>query len=155
MQNRLLALFFAMFCSMATAIVMPQAAAAQGPVARVVPTKVERPVYPMIARSARVRGVVVINVYVRRDGSVDSASVLQRIPLLEDAARKAAWLSEFECRDCTAELTPYTLVYAFEMDAVETLPSVNDIAATAFQTLIRTGARPAALEPSMATVARR
>jgi TonB family protein len=45
-----------------------------------------RPVYPDIARAARVSGVVILEVRVGPDGSVEDASVLRSIPLLDQAA---------------------------------------------------------------------
>ena len=52
------------------------------------PTKIRdvRPVYPPIAQSARVTGVVVLEVLVGPDGHVQEAQVLRSIPLLDGAA---------------------------------------------------------------------
>ena len=47
------------------------------------------PVYPPIAQSARVEGVVVLEVIIERDGRVRQAHVLQSIPLLDRAAVSA------------------------------------------------------------------
>jgi periplasmic protein TonB len=55
------------------------------------PTKVKdvRPVYPAIAQSARVQGVVIIEAVIGPDGHVQDAKVLRSIPLLDAAALDA------------------------------------------------------------------
>ncbi len=52
------------------------------------PQKVQHlaPVYPAIARSARVTGVVIIEALIAEDGSVRTITVLRSIPLLDQAA---------------------------------------------------------------------
>jgi TonB family protein len=45
-----------------------------------------QPVYPPIAQSARVQGVVILEITVGTDGSVRNAKVLRSIPLLDQAA---------------------------------------------------------------------
>ena len=52
------------------------------------PQKVQHvaPVYPAIARSARVTGVVIIEALIAEDGSVRTIMVLRSIPLLDQAA---------------------------------------------------------------------
>ena len=47
------------------------------------------PVYPPIAQSARVSGVVIIEAVIGPDGNVQSAKILRSIPLLDDAAMTA------------------------------------------------------------------
>lgn len=47
------------------------------------------PVYPMIAQSARVSGVVILEVLIGTNGSVTDAKVLRSIPLLDQAALDA------------------------------------------------------------------
>ena len=49
-------------------------------------TKDVRPVYPPIAQSARVSGVVIIEATIGADGRVKDAKVLRSIPLLDQAA---------------------------------------------------------------------
>jgi protein TonB len=51
------------------------------------------PVYPEIARSARVEGIVIIQATIGIDGKVEKAEVLRSMPLLDDAALVAvrAW----------------------------------------------------------------
>jgi protein TonB len=55
------------------------------------PTNVKRvnPVYPPIAQSARVQGVVIIEATIGPDGSVKDAKILRSIPLLDQAALDA------------------------------------------------------------------
>ena len=52
-------------------------------------TKDVRPVYPPIAQSARVSGVVIIEATIGADGKVKDAKVLRSIPLLDQAALDA------------------------------------------------------------------
>jgi protein TonB len=47
------------------------------------------PVYPPIAQSARVQGIVIIEATIGPDGSVQGARVLRSIPLLDSAALEA------------------------------------------------------------------
>ena len=47
------------------------------------------PVYPAIAQSARVQGVVIIQATIGVDGRVIDASVLRSVPLLDEAALAA------------------------------------------------------------------
>jgi len=55
------------------------------------PSKIKdaRPVYPPIAQSARVQGVVIIEAVIGPDGHVQEAKVLRSIPLLDAAALDA------------------------------------------------------------------
>ena len=55
------------------------------------PTKIVdvRPVYPAIAQSARVQGVVIVEATVGIDGSVTEVKILRSIPLLDNAALDA------------------------------------------------------------------
>ncbi len=53
------------------------------------------PVYPDIARAAAVKGVVILEVLVGRDGRVIDAAVLRSIPLLDQAAIDAVMQWEF------------------------------------------------------------
>ena len=52
-------------------------------------TKDVRPVYPPIAQSARVQGIVIIEATIGADGRVKDAKVLKSIPLLDQAALEA------------------------------------------------------------------
>jgi protein TonB len=61
------------------------------------PTKVRHvnPVYPPIAQSARVSGMVIIEAIIGADGRVKDAKVLRSIPLLDQAALDAVRQWEF------------------------------------------------------------
>jgi len=61
------------------------------------PTKTRdvKPVYPAIAQSARVQGVVIIEATIGPDGKVKDAKVLRSIPLLDQAALDAVRQWEF------------------------------------------------------------
>jgi protein TonB len=54
-----------------------------------------RPVYPPIAQSARVQGIVIIEATIGPDGKVTDARVLRSIPLLDQAALDAVRQWEF------------------------------------------------------------
>ena len=62
------------------------------------PTKIRdvKPVYPPVARDAGVAGVVIVEVRIGADGSVESAHVLRSIPLLDQAALDAVKQWQFE-----------------------------------------------------------
>jgi protein TonB len=47
------------------------------------------PVYPAIAQSARVQGVVIVEATIGPDGKVQDARILRSIPLLDAAALEA------------------------------------------------------------------
>jgi len=61
------------------------------------PTKIKNvaPVYPAIAQSARVQGVVIIEATIGPNGKVQDARVLRSIPLLDQAALDAVKQWEF------------------------------------------------------------
>lgn len=104
----------------AAAQVTPGAHAGPG---TVVPVNVTRPAYPAIAVSARVQGTVEVNIGVRPDGRVDSAAIVRAAPLLDEVALEAARSSTFECRGCTDASTPYSLVFAFELESGAQTPA--------------------------------
>jgi TonB family protein len=60
-----------------------------------VKTKHVAPVYPAIAQSARVQGVVIVDVLLGPDGKVQDASILRSIPLLDQSALDAVKQWEF------------------------------------------------------------
>ena len=55
------------------------------------PTRIKdvKPIYPAIAQSARVQGVVIIEAIIGTNGKVQDAKVLRSIPLLDQAALDA------------------------------------------------------------------
>lgn len=73
------------------------------------------PVYPAIARIARVQGDVKVVVHVRKDGVVDSVDYVSGPLLLKKSAMDSANDSKFECDGCTDVLTLYPLTYTFQL----------------------------------------
>jgi TonB family protein len=71
------------------------------------------PIYPPLARAARVLGDVEIAVRIRQDGTVESAEVVSGHPLLKAAALDSARRSKFECHECREVLTSYSILYTF------------------------------------------
>ena len=78
-------------------------------------TKLSPPVYPPIALQAQVMGDIDLMLGIRQDGVVESAVVVDGPPLLRQAALNSAMQSRFECRKCTESVTPYRLVYTFQL----------------------------------------
>ena len=62
------------------------------------PTKIRnvQPIYPQIAQSARVQGVVVIEATIDPSGKVTETRVLRSIPLLDQAALDAVRKWEYQ-----------------------------------------------------------
>ena len=118
-----LAILFAALTTLRCAVVEESfAQAAAGPGAAqsgVVLVKLFGPVYPPIARTAGIKGEVVLALGIRRDGSVESANVVSGPPLLQQAAMDSAQQSQFECRGCGEAVTPYSIVYTFQLDSTE------------------------------------
>jgi TonB family protein len=80
-------------------------------------TKVYDPVYPRIAHVANVSGDVELMLQVGQDGTVQSVEVVSGPPLLQRAAVESARQSQFECRACSDAVTPYRLVYSFQLSS--------------------------------------
>lgn len=83
------------------------------PQGEVVLSKLSSPIYPPLARAARVSGDVEIALQIRQDGSVKSAYVVRGHPLLKAAALDSAQSSTFECHECREVLNPYSILYTF------------------------------------------
>jgi TonB family protein len=98
-----------------------QSAAADVHQKEVVLRELYQPVYPAIARQARITGDVVLALNIRQDGSFESAVVISGPPLLQNAALESARQSRFECRSCNGAATPFQLVYTFQL-VVLTVP---------------------------------
>lgn len=71
------------------------------------------PVFPQLARQARIMGDVEIKIEIRKDGSVASAEVVSGHPMLKQAALESAQKSKFLCMGCSEEVTSYSLTYTF------------------------------------------
>jgi len=85
------------------------------PQSGVVLAKLSPPVYPPLARQARIIGDVKIQLLIRQDGSVESTEVIDGHPMLKQSALESAQKSEFECRQCSEAVTHYSLVYTFDI----------------------------------------
>src|SRR3954468_12205548 len=74
------------------------------------PTKIKdvRPVYPSIAQSARVQGVVIIEATIGPDGRVQEAKVLRSIALLDAAALEA--VKQWQFTPTTLNGTPVPVI---------------------------------------------
>lgn len=84
------------------------------PPAEVVLSNLSEPAYPPLARQARISGDVDLTLAIRRDGSVESATVVSGHPMLRQAALHSAQQSKFECRGCGNSVTSYALKYTFQ-----------------------------------------
>jgi hypothetical protein len=84
------------------------------PEAGVVLTKLSPPVYPPLARAARIMGDVKILIRIRPDGSIESAEPVSGHLMLKQAALDSAKHSTFACEGCEAT-SSYFLTYTFEI----------------------------------------
>jgi protein TonB len=66
-----------------------------GAIKQPIKTRHVNPVYPPIAQSARVQGVVIMEIVITPEGQVQDARVLRSIPLLDQAALDAVRQWEF------------------------------------------------------------
>ena len=78
-------------------------------------TVLSPPIYPPLAKVARIAGEVNVTVSVRQDGSVESAVVISGHPILKRAALESAQQSHFDCRNCSDVLTSLTIIYTFQL----------------------------------------
>jgi hypothetical protein len=85
------------------------------PQAGVVLVKLSPPIYPPLARVARVNGDVQIQLSIRRDGSIESTSVVIGHPLLKQAALESAQKSTFDCHNCRSDGNTYGLTFSFRL----------------------------------------
>jgi TonB family protein len=101
-------------CSLAgVANAQTQGATATTPETGVVLTKLAPPVYPPLARQARITGDIRIRIGIGPDGSVVSADVVSGHPMLKQAALDSAQKSIFGCGGCSDATTEYSLTYTF------------------------------------------
>jgi hypothetical protein len=77
--------------------------------------KLSMPVYPPWARATGITGDVNLLLGIRRDGSIETATIVNGQLLLQQAALASAQNSQFECRGCTEAVTSYSLVYTFQL----------------------------------------
>lgn len=81
----------------------------------VVLSKLSSPLYPPMARQARVTGDVHLILGIGRNGSIESAVVVSGHPMLQKVALQSAQQSQFECRGCSEPVTSYAMFYTFEI----------------------------------------
>jgi TonB family protein len=84
------------------------------PEIKVVLTELSPPIYPPLARQARITGDVKLQIGIRQDGTIGSAEVISGHPMLKQAALDSANKSKFGCRGCPAAVTTYLLTYTFD-----------------------------------------
>lgn len=81
----------------------------------VILSKLSPPLYPPMARQARVTGDVHLMLGIGRNGSIESAVVVSGHPMLQKVALESAQQSHFECRGCSEPVTSYAMVYTFQI----------------------------------------
>jgi Gram-negative bacterial TonB protein C-terminal len=92
-----------------------QTPAPNAPQPEVVLTKLGPITYPIIARTAHITGDVGVDVEINKDGTVKMATAVSGPPLLYRVALQSARESRFECRNCSAGVTPYRMLYRFRL----------------------------------------
>jgi TonB-like protein len=73
------------------------------------------PVYPPLAKQARVAGDVTLILVIRQDGSIESAVAASGHPLLKQSALISVQQSHFECRNCNEIENSLSIVYSFQL----------------------------------------
>ena len=81
----------------------------------VILTKLSSPIYPPLARQGRIAGDVKVQLSIRPDGSVESATPVSGHTWLVPAALESARQSRFECRGCSGTAISYSMTYTFQM----------------------------------------
>jgi len=82
-----------------------------------------QPVYPPIAQSARVQGVVILEIRVGTDGSVADAKVLRSIPLLDQAALDCVRHWKYEPMQLNGTPVPVIMTVTVNFALQDVLPS--------------------------------
>jgi TonB family protein len=111
-----------------------------------------KPSYPPLARQANITGDVELKMEIRRDGSVQSASIVSGHPMLAQAALSSAQRSQFDCRGCGDAVTVALFTYSFEIAASPgwPCPETNGTRATQSGSHITVTAEPALVHPYFA-----
>ena len=104
---------FAMFITLGQNAFAQDVASDEAPPNAIWLTQLAPPVYPPLARQARIMGDVKLRIGIRRDGSVATAEVIGGHPMLRQAALDSAKKSTLLCQGCTKEVTTYFLTYVF------------------------------------------
>lgn len=100
--------------SVATTHAFPQTATGEAQT-EVVMVNLSPPVYPPLARQARIMGDVNLQLHIRQDGSIESVDFLSGHPILRQAALDSAKKSQFKCSACIEGTTLYSVTYTFEI----------------------------------------
>jgi len=112
-----LMLFFGVLaCSGSIQSMLAQSPDPNDPLAAVVIAKLAPLTYPRVAQHARIQGEVQVVVGVRRDGTVESASIVSGHVLLGRSALQNAQDSEYKCPSCREAVTTYSLIYTSRLD---------------------------------------
>lgn len=82
-------------------------------------SKLYDPIYPPMARQARISGDVVLSLRIRQDGSIESVELVSGHPMLSVAAIQSARASHFECTNCVRTMPAYSLTYEFRILATD------------------------------------
>jgi Gram-negative bacterial TonB protein C-terminal len=80
------------------------------------------PSYPPLARQANLRGDVELKLEIRKDGSLQSATIVSGPLMLAEVALDSAQRSHFECRRCEDAITVGLFTYSFQIAASPSWP---------------------------------
>ena len=118
-------------CTLTFVLIAAVSAIAQAPVQPIrvgqnvaPPKKIKdvRPVYPPIAQSAHVQGVVILETTIGPDGRVQDARVLRSIPLLDAAALEAVRQWEFTPTTLNGQPVPVIMTVTVNFTLDELIP---------------------------------
>jgi len=110
-----------MACVVSPAIASAQAVRVGGQIKEPVLIKRVEPNYPLIAQNAKIRGTVILEITIDKDGRVTDARVLRAIPLLTDAAVEA--VRQWRYSPTTLNGTPVDVLATVTVD-FPTLPKM-------------------------------
>lgn len=123
------------------------------PKGEVVMTDRSNPTYPPLARTASISGDVELKLEIRKDGTIQSASVVSGHPMLVQAALDSAQRSHFECRECEDAVTVESFTYTFKFEASPGWPcsETTGLRVAQSQNHITVMAEPALIYPVFAS----
>jgi hypothetical protein len=122
---RALAMLGIVLCVRAAGLALTQEPNGDLPKPAVNIAKLSPPIYPPLARQARISGEVKIEVRIGATGNVESALPLSGPPLLIPASLESAKKSLFECEPCT-DAKNYVLTYVFNLTPVDRCPAKGE-----------------------------
>jgi TonB family protein len=138
---------FAINCTtLAAQLASPADPKTKGEIVMIGPFK---PSYPPLARQANITGDVELKMEIRRDGSVQSASIVSGHPMLAQAALDSAKRSSFECRGCENAVTVGSVTFSFRIAASPgwPCPETSGPRVTQSGNLVTVSAEPALVHP--------